>query len=102
MTGSIVASETIIAPSTDSSASRFCGGTMLVLSVVANFLPRAGHRRPAGRDLPPIDKGPAEFDLPRGGSSVGRISNQSHPGGGCSRVSPDFRAFFFGGLLRLG
>ena len=35
MTGSIVDSETIIAPSTDSSASRFWGGTMVGVPLVA-------------------------------------------------------------------
>src|SRR3954454_4694741 len=52
-TGSIVDSETSIAPRTDSSASRFWGGTMLGVPLVANCSSVCAENRPAGGRVTP-------------------------------------------------
>src|SRR4051812_38367581 len=79
-TGSIVDSETIIAPRTDSSASRFWGGTIGVFPLVANCSSLAqASTRPAGRvSSPSLDTRPADSHTPRSGTKSARAWLENH------------------------
>src|SRR4051795_2048847 len=79
-TGSIVDSETSIAPRTDSSASRFWGGTMVGVPLVANCssVSRRGSLDRAAETLSSLDIGPADPRLPRGGTKSARAWLENH------------------------
>src|SRR5581483_613103 len=87
----MVASETIIAPRTDSSASRFWGGTM-VFPLLANCSsPRRNPLGLVGRVSPlSLDTRPADSRLPRCGTRSARAWLENHSG---RRLAGEFRLF---------
>jgi hypothetical protein len=75
----MVDSETIIAPRTDSSASRFWGGTVAVFPLVAKVsLLRRGSPDLPAESSPSLDTGPADSHSPRSGTKSARAWQENH------------------------
>src|SRR5262245_66534669 len=75
----MVDSETIIAPRTDSSASRFWGGTTLAFPLVAKAsVPRRGSPGRRAELLSSLDTSPADPHLPRSATTSARAWLENH------------------------